>query len=325
MLIKTGFRACFLFKFVSNRTMSISEKYHLLSPLGNQHRRKFGQVFLVEEKTSHQQFVLKALKKTGTKEFILDQVRNEANFNFSFPGLPKVIEFSETAEELLLILEYQQGKTLDIYWGKIKKRERISELKKIVNALLPIFNYLKENQIVHADIKPSNILIEDINGELKVSLIDFGLALNVAQANTHRKILFPLGYAAPELILNRLVCVNHTTDLFALGIVFWKLFAGKLPLTHPNPSIFTNLQITYPIPENEEIPKELMRILQRMCYKTQFSTAPNLMPQEKVDLQLTDATTKRYQSIDEIKIEFDQLSDRKNWINRVLFGNQGQK
>jgi serine/threonine protein kinase len=297
--------------------MSISDKYRIIEELGGQSRRKFGKVYLIQSKESGDFFVLKSLQKESQNEQIQLRLRNESTFTFETVSLPQVIEFLETDSELLLVLKYKNGETLDKFWKKIKKKNRVEVLKKITLALIPIFEEMRQNNIVHCDIKPSNLLIQEKNEQLVINLIDFGLAIRTT-AESQNKILFPLGYAAPELILNRRNCINHTSDLFSFGIVIWRLFEDKLPLSHPNPSVYTNLQITYPIPDGNELNKDLNLIIKKMCYKHQFTQAPNLMNQEDVNQYLLNATKKRYQTLLEIWRDLQGCSERKSWFNRYL-------
>ena len=236
--------------------MSIAETYRIERELGLQQKRKFGRVFLVVQKSdSSQRFILKTLEKSTSNVHLQERLRNEATFCFDHRQLPTVIQFEETETEILLILEHKEGLTLDVFWKSVRKKERIKTLKAILYGLLPALEILKEQHIVHCDVKPSNILVCEEQGELEIHLIDFGLALNSQESET-RKILFPLGFAPPELLLNQLNCVELTTVLYPIGMTIWRIFAGKLPLAHPNPSIFTNLQLVHPLPEHENIPNE---------------------------------------------------------------------
>jgi eukaryotic-like serine/threonine-protein kinase len=303
--------------------MSIAETYRIERELGMQQKRKFGRVFLVVLKSdSSQRFILKTLEKSTSNVHLQERLRNEATFSFDHPQLPSLIQFEESETEILLLLEYKEGLTLADFWKSVKKKERIKTLKAVLYGLLPALEILKEQHIVHCDIKPSNILVCEEQGELVIHLIDFGLALN-SQENETRKILFPLGFAAPELLLNQLSCVDHTTDLFALGISIWRIFTGKLPLAHPNPSIFTNLQLVHPLPEHENIPNELVKILNKMCLKHAFRTAPNLLHQQEVIVALMQTNSLRFQHLKDVITEVEKLEDR-NWINTILYGIRGR-
>lgn len=299
--------------------MAISEKYKILQELGDQNRRKFGRVFLVENRLTGEKAVLKSLQVNDTNSQLATRLIQESRFSFEDKGLPKVLDFEHNGNEILLVIAYKNGVTIDVFWNTVKRKEQITTLKRILKALLPIFDLLKEKQIVHGDIKPSNLLIETKGTEIELHLLDFGLAFRLDDQQEYRQILFPLGFASPEQILNRTSVIDHTSDLFSLGIMIWKLFAGKLPLTHPNPSIFTNLQITHPVPEDDLIPKGLFKIISKMCHKHPFHTSPNRIPEAKVDEMLNLAKVNRYKSLSAVITDLEPLKDYRNWFNRVLF------
>lgn len=290
--------------------MSIAEDYKIISRLGSQTRRKFGDVFLGESKNDGRQVVIKAVAKQNN-QIAVDRLRNEISFSFNHQGLPKVIDSYENENELFLVKEYADGIPIDQFWDKLKRQQRIGMLKTIAPKILELLEILKNKDIVHGDLKPGNILIDE--NDLSVHLIDFGLAIDTSQIE-RRELLFPLGFAAPELLLNQLELVDHRTDQFAFGIIIWRLFAGTLPLTHPNPSIFTNLQLTHPLPDHPNIPKALYQVLQKMCSKHQFQIPPNKMKNDEVKACLIQGMNSRYSTIQELKEAFTNLPERKRWF-----------
>jgi eukaryotic-like serine/threonine-protein kinase len=302
--------------------MSIAEKYILIKELGDQKRRKFGRVFLIQKRGTEELFILKTISVRDNDPHICDRMRGEYKFSFSHYGLPEVVDYFENEDEILLVLKHKKGETLDVWWNKQPRKQRVKQLKRFVNGISPVLDKLREMDIVHADIKPTNILVDDSGEELKIHLIDFGLALKLND-NYERKVLFPLGFGAPELILNRMDCVGHTTDLYALGVTIWRLFTETLPLTHPNPSIFTNLQLVHPLPDHDKLPKGLYPILLKMTAKYAFKNAPNQLSSEEVGTGLQEGRSNRYQTIGEVASDLNKLSEG-NWISRALFGSRGQ-
>jgi serine/threonine protein kinase len=301
----------------------ILDNYERIKKLGNQKNRKFGEVYLAQNRANLEFCVLKTCFKTPDNSLVQAQLRKEAGFSFQHSSLPETLDFFEDEENITLVKSYLKGETLNVFWKKIASRKRTATLLSILREIIPTLEFLHENNIIHCDLKPSNILVEKFGEELNVSLIDFGMALNLSIENK-RSTLFPLGYAAPELVLNHLDLVDHRTDQFALGIIIWKLFADKLPLTHPNPSVFTNLQLTHPLPNHVNLPKGWYEILEKMCYKESFRTAPNLLSQEEVSTVLKNGIAKRYSTLGNCLSDFEKLTKRKNvgLINRILFGNR---
>ncbi len=281
---------------------SISD-FAVVKPLGRQNVRKFNEVFLVKHRTTGVLGVQKQITVQAKNEHLIDLIRQESQLNFNFSGLPQTLAFEENESSFTLIKSYLPGIPLDEFWKDLPKHQRLDFLKTMIQRLTPIFNEINRLSIVHCDIKPTNILITEA---WECSLIDFGMAIQ-KEKPMPRKTLFALGYSAPELILNELELVEQTTDIFALGVTIWQLFTGKLPLTHPNPGIMTNLQITHPLPIDRNIPNEWMLILQKMCWKHQFKLPPSHLKKEEVQLNLKSAINQRYQNLEEVTHAINSL------------------
>ena len=123
------------------------------------------------------------------------------------------------------------GKTLEKF---IEKKPKIGTtiLKDITKRLLEITSHIHSRGVVHRDIKPNNILIDDKN---KLYLVDFNLAKYVEEDPDNPKTTkFKIGYmspkwsylyAAPELhVLDSKF--NESTDLYSIGVVLYILVFG---------------------------------------------------------------------------------------------------
>src|SRR5208283_2864843 len=114
--------------------------------------------------------------------------------------------------------------------GKLSPREALQIVPQICEAL----QFAHEEGIVHRDIKPENILV-DKKGRVKIA--DFGLAKLLQSARGPAdytltgadRILGTLHYMAPEQ-LERPTAVDHRADIYSLGVVFYELLTGQLPL-----------------------------------------------------------------------------------------------
>lgn len=284
--------------------------YCILKELGNQKKRKFGNVYLVEHKETGQKAVLKHVTKDSVKNTILDRLRSEASFDFDVSGLPKTLYFRENDTEITLIKEYFVGLPLDVFWQNVPKKDRLAVLKSVFNNLTPLLHYLTIHSIAHCDLKPSNIIVHQNENEMSLAIIDFGMAIRYP-AKEKRSVLFPLGYAAPELILNELELIDQRTDFYSLGIIIWRLFENKLPLTHPNPSVFTNLQLNHPTPIGDTIPKGLMKLINEMTSKYSFKLPPNQLDSSERITKLKMGMDKRPATIEEIAEKLSLVTNKK--------------
>lgn len=283
---------------------------HQIASLGT--KRKFGNVFLLEDKTSKNLFVLKTARKDQLSDRALLQLRNEHTFSFSNPGLPQVVNFEENEETISILLRHKKGVGLEEYWNSVPKKQRLDFTKQLTREVVELLNEIHSKQIFHCDIKPSNILIEPNKTDFSVHLIDFGMSIDKT-TNNQRDLIFPLGFGAPELILNRSDLINNTTDYFALGITIYRLWTGKLPLSHANPSVFTNLQLAHPISPDNSMPKKLNEWIAKVCVKPKWRTAPNLMKEDEILSTLLKSYEERYTNPNELVDAMEKVT-KKRWL-----------
>lgn len=293
--------------------MNPAEKYRILEQIDGNKKRKFAHVFLTENKISGVKAILKTVQKTEDNLVVQDRLRKEATFSFIVDGLPETLDFFESDSEIFLFKSFQNGITLRDYLEQFRSREKAKKLFEVLEQLDPILEHIHENRIYHLDIKPGNIIVDSSN-RVRVSLIDFGLALNKNEPET-RKTLFPLGFAAPELLLNHLDLVDARTDYFALGVSCWTCLQGRMPLIDPNPSITTNLQLTYPLPNLDSKYKAFSEVLQKLSGKHQFTVPPNKLSTEEQLVALRKGMDKRYSTYGEFISDFEKqlASKKKSW------------
>jgi serine/threonine protein kinase len=134
------------------------------------------------------------------------------------PGIPRYLDSLETPNGFCLIQEYIAAPDLSN-----AKFFTLDEIKLIAQKLLEILVYLQQQQppIFHRDLKPENILVDD---ELKVYLIDFGLA-RLGEGTTSVSSIFAgtPGFIAPEQIL----APTKASDLYSLGVTLICLLTQK--------------------------------------------------------------------------------------------------
>lgn len=122
-----------------------------------------------------------------------------------------------------LALEYVDGVTISAWCAQqnLGLNERLRLYQKVCAAV----DHAHRQLVVHRDLKPANVLV-DARGEPK--LLDFGIArlLDDSQADATSSSLTP-AYAAPEQLRGQ--AVSTATDIYALGLVLFRMLAGQLP------------------------------------------------------------------------------------------------
>ncbi|MEL7499460.1 MAG: serine/threonine-protein kinase [Planctomycetota bacterium] len=148
----------------------------------------------------------------------------------SHPNIVTVFDFGQANEFHYLTMEWIDGVNLrdTIAAGLIHPSEALSIVPQICDAL----QYAHDHGVVHRDIKPENILVSK-TGHIKIA--DFGLAKILDPSpdqytlTATRQIMGTRNYMAPEQIESP-EDVDHRADLYSLGVVFYELLTGELPL-----------------------------------------------------------------------------------------------
>jgi predicted Ser/Thr protein kinase len=145
------------------------------------------------------------------------------------PNIVAVYEFGQIEGLPFFIMEYVDGPNL----RQLERTARLSsrEALQIVPQICEALQFAHDEGIVHRDIKPENILI-DKKGRIKIA--DFGIAkimggeAEPALTETKGAIGTP-HYMAPEQ-MEKPQTVDHRADIFSLGVVFYEMLTGELPL-----------------------------------------------------------------------------------------------
>lgn len=159
----------------------------------------------------------------------IDRFRTEAKAmaRLTHANIPAVYDFDVSAGYCYLVMEFIDGWNVHqlITQKELQPDLTYSLLSQVCDAL----HYAHQRGIVHGDIKPSNLLV---NQEGVVKLADFGLAQLIdSTASSDPDSFAPMGtpeYAAPELWQPG-VTLDHRADLYSLGCVFYEMLTGAPP------------------------------------------------------------------------------------------------
>ena len=200
---------------------------------------------------------------------------NENNFNtiLDFKYLCKCHSTFKDNKNAYFILDYQPNKTLN----ELIEKRQLSELeiKHYCLELLLAIEYLHERNIIHRDIKLSNVLLSE---RMEVRLCDFGLAIENG-LEAQKNICGTPNYIAPELLEHKNgLNYSYEVDIWAFGIILYTLYYHKTPFEHGGKSrTKSNIQsIDYSFPKEINISKEAKELIKSILVKS-----PHLRP--KID------------------------------------------
>jgi calcium/calmodulin-dependent protein kinase I len=128
-----------------------------------------------------------------------------------------------------LVMELAAGGEL---YEKLCREGMLTEstAKLVMQQVLQAVSYLHSRSIVHADLKPENLLITSSPGEeLKVKIADFGSAHSLLRGSSEKRKDYTACYIPPELITGAAAEVTTAADVWALGVVMYILLRGCHP------------------------------------------------------------------------------------------------
>ena len=216
--------------------------YRILGVLG---QGGMGMVFQGEQQHPRRTVALKVLRSGIVSPELLRRFEKEAQVlgRLHHVGIAHIYE-GGTADgghglQPYLAMELIHGLPLTDYCEahELSTKQRLELLTKVCDAI----EHAHQNNVIHRDLKPSNILVEP-SGQPKI--LDFGVARVTdagLQATTHRtdarKLIGTLPYMSPEQIKGDTRHVDARSDVYALGMLGYRMLTGRYPFVIPKDSI----------------------------------------------------------------------------------------
>lgn len=240
-------------------------------------------------------------------------------------NIVKVTDFGEFNGVPYLVMPYYQGKTLK---SKIGKPFKWDVACSIVIRLADALEYAHNKKIIHRDVKPSNVLINEAGEPL---LSDFGIAkvLDNPDANDLTTTMMGMGtveYMAPEMATSK--NIDSRSDIYSLGILFYELLTGRRPFVADTPAAVLIMHAADPLPKpsqyNPKIPKEVENILlkslmkdPRHRYESMKAFAEDLrqLLQGKVEAGLAPLPKRRKTKEDPLRAIVQKMADKRSERN----------
>lgn len=205
----------------------ISDRYKVLEIIGG---GGMSNVYLAHDMILNRDVAIKVLRYDFTNEAELHRrFQREALSvtSLTHPNIVSIYDVGDDQDLHYIVMEYVKGKTLKQY---IQENSPVSPAKsvQIMKQLTSAIAHAHENGIIHRDIKPQNILMDE-NGNVKVT--DFGIAMTLSATSFTQtnSVLGTVHYLSPEQA--RGGTATKKSDIYALGIVLYELLTGELPFS----------------------------------------------------------------------------------------------
>ena len=141
-----------------------------------------------------------------------------------------LFEFGEDQGRLFLVTPYIEGGTLA---RRLKSGPlSLPEVRQLFIPLVQAVAYIHRRGVIHRDLKPTNILLDEEDGQVYVRLIDFGIAsiqgsIASPELTTAGSEIGTIAYMAPERLSG---VVAPSNDIFSLGIILYQMLTGQFPV-----------------------------------------------------------------------------------------------
>ena len=209
--------------------------YRLIEKLGE---GGMGVVYRAEQKEPVRRTVAIKLIRSG-----LDTVQVVARFEaerqalalMDHPGIARIHDAGATDEgRPYFVMEYVPGEPVTEYCDRrrLSTDERLALFLEICDAV----QHAHRRGVIHRDVKPTNVIVTELDGEPAVRVIDFGVAKATRHKLTPRTLVTQLGlaigtpeYMSPEQASGTGLDVDTRADVYSLGVLLYELLVGALP------------------------------------------------------------------------------------------------
>ncbi len=222
-------------------------RFDVLEHLGS---GAFGDVYRVLDKASDSVVALKLLRDPRSSALYYFKREFRGLADIRHPNIAALHELIQHRQHWMFTMEFVAGTSLGRYIDGGSMSERESRLRACFLQLAAGLHFLHERDLVHRDMKPSNVLV---TREGRVVILDFGLARSFAGDDGRAGTLAGTPeYMSPEHIGGE--PVTRATDWYALGVMLYEALTGALPFTGSWLALLQRKQLDTPGPPSALAP-----------------------------------------------------------------------
>jgi len=199
---------------------------------------------------------------------IKDRFFREAEIagQLSHPSIVTIYDAGEDGDLTYMVMEYLEGDDLEKFISK-KRLLPFRRTLDVVASVADALEYARGAEVIHRDIKPANIMLLKSGG---VKVTDFGIAKAISSSRTKTGVILGTpNYMSPEQIMGQKI--DHRSDIFSLGVLFFQLLTGETPFHGDNLSslLYQITQVKHPPVRdyNPKIPRVCEQIIDKALAK----------------------------------------------------------
>ncbi len=209
------------------------------------------------------------------------------------PHIVQIYDAVADSDPSYITMEYVPGGTLEPY-VRTDKLLPVADVVEMIFKCSRALDFAHRLGVIHRDLKPANIL----RGEgTDVKISDFGAALTVSSDQTQVSGIGSPAYMSPQQVMEH--PLNHQSDIFSLGVVFYQLLTGQLPFQGSN-----NFSLVYQITHTDPTPPSQLR--------KDLPASIDAMVMKALEKTLE----RRYQTWDEFSLELAEAFRSENMADK---------
>ena len=223
-----------------------------------------GLIYLARDPYIQRQVVIKVLMYSRTLDAVYrDFFQQEAELiaALEHPCIVPIYDFGWHGEQPYIVMRHMAGGSLA---DRLQKEElKQTQIAHIFKRIAEALDAAHARKIIHRDVKPSNFLF-DSTGEIFLS--DFGIAKSTSVTDDDGTWLVGTpAYMSPEQVLGD--PVDGRADIYALGIVLYRLLSGQLPFSNDSVTALINSHVDLPIPDIRSVKANVPAVWQEVVGK----------------------------------------------------------
>ncbi|XP_044032440.1 serine/threonine-protein kinase 17A [Siniperca chuatsi] len=234
-------------------------------------RGKFAVVRKCVEKCTGHEYAAKFMRKRRKGQDCRMEIIHEIAVLELATASPRVVNLHqvyEMASEMVLVLEFAAGGEIFNQCVSDREDETFSEddVKRLMRQILEGVSFLHQNNVVHLDLKPQNILLTSSSPLGDIKIVDFGLSRMISSHQELREIMGTPEYVAPEIL--NYEPISTATDMWSIGVLAYVMLTGISPfLGEDKQETFLNisqLSVSYTEEELQQLDQAALSFIQTL-------------------------------------------------------------
>ncbi|PIM98920.1 MEKK [Handroanthus impetiginosus] len=249
----------------STRRYSVVGDYKVVKQIGI---GSFSTVWQARHRVHGTEVAIKEIITARLDARLHERLKSEIIFlkRISHPNIIRLHDMIEESGKIYIVLEYCKGGDLSMYLRQRQGKIPEATAKHFMQQLAEGLKVLRDNNLIHRDLKPQNLLLSSNGDNSILKIADFGLARYLQPTGLAETLCGSPLYMAPEVMQQKKY--DAKADLWSVGVILFQLVTGKTPFTGRSQfellqNILKSTELQFP-PEAKELSPQYMDLCKKL-------------------------------------------------------------